>query len=372
MEEEPGGIEAFFDPAPVAVTLGRERGRAWLLDARNRSVLEVDTLTGSCVRALGLGLLIEPVDLALDHEGVLWVADALAGRVVGFRTATGEVHRVLGEGALTRPAGLAVDEAGRVFVSDAARHRLLRFDPREGLDLMIGEEGLGPGHGTCRPASPSTARNLLVVDHGNHRGVVLTPDGGFARAFGSKLLRPAMRPDIGEEDDEDLRSTAGLLLLGLAGCGGAEPSAPRIPGALSTEQRLQAPVAVGTPGEVSAVPPRPPAGLPGLSASTPTARGSRSSDHRPQPAAAQRAVHGSVAPADPSGQPLDPGLEGLTVDADMPAHGHGMNVAPALSLEDGWIVADPLLFHMPGAWEIYVDRSTGALTERAQVGFQVH
>ena len=41
--------------------------------------------------------------------------------------------------------------------------------------------------------------NLLVVDHGNHRGVVLTPDGAFVRAFGSKLyVRPAMRPDAGE------------------------------------------------------------------------------------------------------------------------------------------------------------------------------
>ena len=195
-----GGIEAFFDPAPVAVTLGEEQGRAWVLDARNRAVLEVDTEAGSCVRALGLGLLIDPVALAVGPEGILWVADALAGRVVGFRAATGEVHRILGEGALTHPAGLAVDGSGRVFVADAARHRLLRFDPRDGLDLMIGEEGLGPGQ-LYEPAGVALddEGNLLVVDHGNHRGVVLTPEGAFVRAFGSKLyVRPAMRPDAGE------------------------------------------------------------------------------------------------------------------------------------------------------------------------------
>ena len=164
------------------------------------AVLEVDTEAGSCVRALGLGLLIDPVALAVGPEGILWVADALAGRVVGFRAATGEVHRILGEGALTRPAGLAVDGSGRVFVADAARHRLLRFDPRDGLDLMIGEEGLGSGQ-LYEPAGVALddEGNLLVVDHGNHRGVVLTPDGAFVRAFGSKLyVRPAMRPDAGE------------------------------------------------------------------------------------------------------------------------------------------------------------------------------
>ena len=65
---------------------------------------------------------------------------------------------------------------------------------------VIGEEGLGPGQ-LYEPAGVALddEGNLLVVDHGNHRGVVLTPDGAFVRAFGSKLyVRPAMRPDAGE------------------------------------------------------------------------------------------------------------------------------------------------------------------------------
>ena len=92
---------------------------------------------------------------------------------------------------------MCVDGAGRVFVTDAARHRILRFDPSEGLDLQIGREGLGPAEFRGpRGLTLDGEGNLMVVDHGNHRCVVVTPDGAFVRAFGSKLyVRPAMRPE---------------------------------------------------------------------------------------------------------------------------------------------------------------------------------
>ena len=169
---------------------------------------------------------------------------------------------------------------------------------------------------------------------------------------------------------------ASLLLLLLAGCGGSEPSAPQDPGSpVDGAAAAGAGRGVGTPGEESAGPAAPasPQASPGPQRLDSNGAGFQVewiTDPSPPPLNEQFTVRLRL--LDPSGQPLDPGLEGLTVDADMPAHGHGMNVAPALSLEDGWIMADPLLFHMPGAWEIYVDRSTGALTERAQVGFQVH
>ena len=165
----------------------------------------------------------------------------------------------------------------------------------------------------------------------------------------------------------------GLLLLLLAGCGGSEPSAP---------QRLESSVDGGaTAGaarsveasEEEAAAPASPQTSPGPQRLDSNGAGFQVewiTDPSPPPLNEQFTVRLRL--LDPSGEPLDPVLEGLTVDADMPAHGHGMNVAPALSLEDGWLVADPLLFHMPGAWEIYVDRTTGALTERAQVGFEVH
>ena len=56
----------------------------------------------------------------------------------------------------------------------------------------------------------------------------------------------------------------------------------------------------------------------------------------------------------------------VNVDADMPAHGHGMNTAPRLtSLGEGRWRVEGLLFHMPGSWELYVDVGEGQQLQRA-------
>jgi hypothetical protein len=54
---------------------------------------------------------------------------------------------------------------------------------------------------------------------------------------------------------------------------------------------------------------------------------------------------------------IDPqGLELTGVDADMPAHGHGINTTPVFEkLENGRYRIDGMALHMPGAWEIYFD-----------------
>ncbi|MCY3003971.1 MAG: FixH family protein [Planctomycetota bacterium] len=58
----------------------------------------------------------------------------------------------------------------------------------------------------------------------------------------------------------------------------------------------------------------------------------------------------------------------LTVDAAMPQHGHGMNRVPRVSrLEPGHFLVEGMYFHMTGKWELYLDITHGALTERAQV-----
>ncbi len=62
---------------------------------------------------------------------------------------------------------------------------------------------------------------------------------------------------------------------------------------------------------------------------------------------------------------------GLTADADMPAHGHGMNTLPKVqALPNGGFSVEGMLFHMSGHWEIYFDISRNGITERAQ--FDVH
>ncbi|HVR85091.1 MAG TPA: hypothetical protein VMU54_12315 [Planctomycetota bacterium] len=60
------------------------------------------------------------------------------------------------------------------------------------------------------------------------------------------------------------------------------------------------------------------------------------------------------------------------MDARMPAHFHGMNRVPKVTQQaDGIFVAEGLLFHMPGHWELYFDITQGGKTERAQVDVEL-
>lgn len=60
-------------------------------------------------------------------------------------------------------------------------------------------------------------------------------------------------------------------------------------------------------------------------------------------------------------------VRSVTVDAQMPEHHHGMNVAPVISLErDGTAKSEGMLFHMIGKWEVDVDIDDGFTVERAQ------
>jgi hypothetical protein len=49
------------------------------------------------------------------------------------------------------------------------------------------------------------------------------------------------------------------------------------------------------------------------------------------------------------------------VDAEMPAHKHGMNYRPSLvAVAPGRYRAEGLMFHMPGLWEMRLDTAGGA------------
>lgn len=57
----------------------------------------------------------------------------------------------------------------------------------------------------------------------------------------------------------------------------------------------------------------------------------------------------------------------LAVDAAMPEHGHGMNRVPRVTrLGDGHFLVEGMYFHMTGRWELYLDVTQGAWTERTQ------
>lgn len=56
----------------------------------------------------------------------------------------------------------------------------------------------------------------------------------------------------------------------------------------------------------------------------------------------------------------------VSVNADMPSHGHGMNTTPETIHEQGpRYRTDGMLFHMAGEWSIMVEITAGAQIERA-------
>ncbi len=58
----------------------------------------------------------------------------------------------------------------------------------------------------------------------------------------------------------------------------------------------------------------------------------------------------------------------ITVTADMPAHGHGMNQEPTVTANgDGSFLAAGMLFHMSGHWEVIIDLSEGGSTDSARL-----
>lgn len=58
-------------------------------------------------------------------------------------------------------------------------------------------------------------------------------------------------------------------------------------------------------------------------------------------------------------------IERIVVDANMPAHRHGMNYTPVKTmLEAGHYKASGLLFHMPGQWQIIVDTFSASISQR--------
>ncbi len=62
----------------------------------------------------------------------------------------------------------------------------------------------------------------------------------------------------------------------------------------------------------------------------------------------------------------------VTLDARMPAHGHGMlRDVELVPNGEGALRAEGLLFHMIGHWEFHVDMTRGLRTERAQVSYEL-
>jgi len=80
---------------------------------------------------------------------------------------------------------------GHVYVTDAAQMHLKKFTASGEFVKEWGEFGAGPGQ-FYKPKGlgQDLHGNLYVIDFGNHRGQIFTPEGAFLMVFGEEELRP--------------------------------------------------------------------------------------------------------------------------------------------------------------------------------------
>lgn len=65
-------------------------------------------------------------------------------------------------------------------------------------------------------------------------------------------------------------------------------------------------------------------------------------------------------------------IEGFTLDALMPAHGHGMNYKASIDwLDNGLVEAGGLLFHMPGQWRVTVNLTYDGAGRQARLDVEI-
>ena len=144
-----------FRGAPVSPHVGTpagidfRQGRLYVCDTQVNAVHDWDLATGQA-RSLGTGgdaPLAEPVDVAVDEQGIVYVADTGRGEVIAFAPDGLLVRRFApaDQEADYRPVGLAVRGA-KLYVADVASHQVHVFSTSEGRLLdTFGSAGGEPG-----------------------------------------------------------------------------------------------------------------------------------------------------------------------------------------------------------------------------------
>lgn len=209
------GVAGDAMPRPFPITprdvARHSDGRFFVLCERNNEVL----VLGPDLQALGIidgsaepdDPFLRPVQIQLTPDGLsLFVVDELAGCARRFDARPDQLgklqERIDAGGALVRPYGLAQGPKNSLYLSDAATS-LVHVRDAGGEWTSFG----GPGIRHNELLSPRAmgfdrAERLYVMDHGNHRGMVLDAEGEFAFAFGPRLYtKPARLPHTYKPED---------------------------------------------------------------------------------------------------------------------------------------------------------------------------
>ena len=158
------------------------------------------------------------------------------------------------------------------------------------------------------------------------------------------MARSASVPDLGRARRSIARTGLVALVVGAGLLVGALPAGRALIGISHAAPRCEAPLGFGAPGRLEA------SDVVVLFRTVPS----------PIEIGQHFTVEALVCPTPPIGA-----AAGFMVDARMPEHRHGMNYrARVLRRPDGIYVAEGLLFHMPGLWQLMFDVERGGRMER--------
>lgn len=136
-----------------------------------------------------------PTDVAVDRRGMVFVADGTNDRIVRFTRGgkfAGVIRSSDGE-SLNRPVGLTVGPADRLWIADTGNHRVIVIGPDgkliETIRLAKPMDGRAPD--PTDVAVTADGRRTYIVDNDNHRllirdneGRTLSTMGRFGRGLG--------------------------------------------------------------------------------------------------------------------------------------------------------------------------------------------
>jgi hypothetical protein len=173
----------------------------------------------------GPGQFINPIGIAVDHQGEIYVAEEANPRVQKLSPLGQPIAQWgslgSGPGQFNMPYDLALDESGNVYVSEpnpfgAGNDRIQKFSPTGTPLAQWGSPGSGPGQFDNPTGLAVDAKgNVFVVDSGNNRVEELSPTGRFVAQWQGPNCASIFTCKVAVDDQGNMYVSVGNQVLKL-------------------------------------------------------------------------------------------------------------------------------------------------------------